>query len=410
MAGLVPAFDAILDKFSKFFDVLDLSYFISGAVAVSALVWWIQQSNPAVSLFSGPGDWAVTVLGCYVAGLICFAAGRLLRLNMLDAACRYSLKRLLRRLRAAHGSGKERHESESGDEEQCEPRVNVILRAVSNHHLKDDEVVKRYLGAAGGRPASGTTLRHAWSLYTRLWAEARQRPDLKPSLDHLNRSWVISATYDGLVVSFMVWVLALYSVFVSGAFSRTFQVQDIIDPPGLFSRIKQHTDKPSAYLYSLLRRPPASAGIRELTSFVDDYKAGTSPSNEMTMCAVSLLNRAIRQPSLRSGDRFDRTNLPFLTRYVVGCRGLRRDAVSSNKLLLEAAFPTILRAHVQRRTLGELAMIALLLLISGCVKEASRHFHNQVEELFATYAWSRDNRSPAPPMPSTDVPAPEEQP
>jgi hypothetical protein len=42
-----------------------------------------------------------------------------------------------------------------------------------------------------------------------MWAEIRQSEDLKPSLNILNRWWVMAATYDGIAMSLIFYILII---------------------------------------------------------------------------------------------------------------------------------------------------------------------------------------------------------
>jgi len=395
MPGLAPVFGAILDRFAKFFDVLDLSYFISGAVAVSAFMWWAKESG-VESPITGPAVLAATVLGCYVVGLMCFAVGRLSRLNVSKLLCRFSWRRLLRTIGMTHRTRKGGLTQDDGFEPECELRARFIRQAARDHCLTGDVALQPYFDAISHAKTGAEAQRSAWSLYTRVWAEARQQAELKASLDHLNRSWVISATYDGLAVALSLWVLALGSIFMFGSFSQRFQLSDIDikQASELVCQVKQHLDEPSAYLYGLLDKKKPSDSEKSLKAMIDGYGPKTEPTTEMRMGVLYLLNTAIADPKLSGNHRFARTDLSFETRRIMLRNPRGERLVALNKLLLEDAFPGALPRHSGRYTAAGLAMIGLVLLIWSCGKEASRHFGNQVEELFATYAWWTKNRPP----------------
>ena len=48
-----------------------------------------------------------------------------------------------------------------------------------------------------------------WRLYERLWVDLRESPSHAASFTLLNRYWVMSATYDGVAVSCLLWALAV---------------------------------------------------------------------------------------------------------------------------------------------------------------------------------------------------------
>ena len=65
---------------AAFFDIFDLSFFVSGAVSVGAL-WLGYKLRGGQLLSTVPDGYLLTgiLLGCYVLGLLCFALGRALR-------------------------------------------------------------------------------------------------------------------------------------------------------------------------------------------------------------------------------------------------------------------------------------------------------------------------------------------
>src|SRR5258706_3852183 len=76
MTELGEALKAIFAKVGDFFDIFDLSFFVSGAVCLAALVAWNAVGGFfEIGLADGYQLIAVA-LGCYVLGLICFAGGR----------------------------------------------------------------------------------------------------------------------------------------------------------------------------------------------------------------------------------------------------------------------------------------------------------------------------------------------
>jgi hypothetical protein len=170
MSELGEALKTIFGKISAFFDLFDLSFFVSGAVSLSALIFWLHLAGKQVPFnLQGWLKVLAIILGCYVSGLFCFAVGRWI-----------------------HWFQRKKHEKKSND------HFREILEA---HGLADERPFSDYLSRAKG-------IRR---LYTRLWAEVRQMDQLSPSLSLLNRYWVMAATYDGsfigipmAVVLFMV--------------------------------------------------------------------------------------------------------------------------------------------------------------------------------------------------------------
>jgi hypothetical protein len=168
MSELGEALKTIFGKISAFFDLFDLSFFVSGAVSLSALIFWLHLADRKL-LFELQGWLRVLaiILGCYVNGLFCFAAGRWVH--------------WIRRTKTIKDSN---------------VHFEEILKA---HGLDDEKPFKDYLDR---KDVDGIR-----RLYIRLWAEVRQMDQLSPSLSLLNRYWVMAATYDGLAIALLVWLV-----------------------------------------------------------------------------------------------------------------------------------------------------------------------------------------------------------
>ena len=172
MKELGEALKAIFDKIGVFLDLFDLSFFISGAVAVSAVCLGCQQTGHWPKEF--PETWLLVtmmVLAVYVAGMLCFALGRWMRQFL---------------------------ESSAGQVE----RGQLLFRLVRMHGLAEQEPIKTYLESARQDPTNESV--YAWALHNRIWASLRHDPSLAGSLAVLNRYWVMAATYDGLAVALML--------------------------------------------------------------------------------------------------------------------------------------------------------------------------------------------------------------
>jgi len=176
MKDLAEALRGLLSRIGEFFDIFDLSFVVSGAVALSALVSWWKGAGRLLPLPSG--GWLrvfAIVLACYVAGLFCFAIGRWMRFRPREGNKNDKFMQRIHQLTCSHGL--------------CEiPEVN-------RYFALDDDY-------------------KAWRLYLRLWAELRENLPSSPSLVHLNRAWVLAATFDGVSVAALLWVL----VFVAWMF------------------------------------------------------------------------------------------------------------------------------------------------------------------------------------------------
>jgi hypothetical protein len=159
----------MLTRIGSFFDLFDLSFFVSGSVALAGVWLWMYLSGKQWPF--RPEGWLrvlAIILACYVLGLICFALGRCVRVPLTQT----------------------RHF------QKFESYFFTVLKA---HGLAEEEPFKSYIARSelhGGR-----------RLYTRLWVEIRQKESLAPSLLVLNRYWVMAATYDGMVTAVFMWLV-----------------------------------------------------------------------------------------------------------------------------------------------------------------------------------------------------------
>jgi hypothetical protein len=168
---VVEGLRAIVLRIADFFDILDLSFIISGAVALAAISFWAWRAE--VPMPPLPEGWIrniALILASYVLGLLCFAIGRWFR----------------GRWRADRVGGK------------VNDRFLEVLEA---HGLSEIQAVSEYLRRGDARGEA--------RLYVRLWAEVRQSHQLAASFYLLRRYWVMAATYDGMVTALLVWILTI---------------------------------------------------------------------------------------------------------------------------------------------------------------------------------------------------------
>jgi hypothetical protein len=192
MSGLGEAASKIGEKIVDILDVFDLSFFISGAVVMAALLQLFGPLDEALDQLEGAGIFGM-VLGSYVLGLVCFAVGRPVRMAL-----------------GAKRNAKADHEvfHEALVRQGLDERANAALL--------------RYFGHDVG--VSDPVLRTA--MYTRMWAHVRSFPELQSSFSLLNRYWVLSASYDGIAIAALVWLLPVWQPFVNapGAASAAWAV------------------------------------------------------------------------------------------------------------------------------------------------------------------------------------------
>lgn len=172
MSEIADALKSVLTRIGNFFDLFDLSFFVSGSVALASLAFAAHLYGKQLPFrYEGWLRVLTIIMACYVMGLLCFAVGRSIRIAKTKAR-RY---------------------------EKFESFFSTVLDA---HGLSAEEPFKSHLTRANYHGCR--------RLYIRLWAEIRQRENLTPSLLVLNRYWVMAATYDGMVTALLLWVVVVF--------------------------------------------------------------------------------------------------------------------------------------------------------------------------------------------------------
>jgi hypothetical protein len=170
MKGFGEALKLILSKVGDFLDLFDLSFIVSGALGLAALLLWAQLSGIPLPKQHGFVLVLLLVFGSYVNGMIFFAAVR---------SVRRAITRWTQKIEVGRGG-----------------RFKIFfLESLGAHGLADEDLFKTYLS------------KDAWRLYVRLWTEVRQVDRLSPSFLLLKRYWVMAATYDGLAAALFLWSL-----------------------------------------------------------------------------------------------------------------------------------------------------------------------------------------------------------
>ena len=181
-SGVGEAIKAVFDKFSNFFDILDLSFFVSGAVAASA-IWFAcaqYKYQPVLGLALMPSGAVVAgvILGCYILGLLCFATGRAWRRgpDSVKDANEHSVK---------------------------------FQDALCGHDIAKLSPQLEYA-------RMGTDRQYTQRLYQLAWTVIREDESLKVSYALINRYWVLTATYDGLASALWVWIVMVAYLMIDG--------------------------------------------------------------------------------------------------------------------------------------------------------------------------------------------------
>lgn len=184
--SFLEVFSEMFGKITSFFDIFDLSFFVSGTLCLGAVTFWYQLSG--LSYPFNIDSWMrmfQLIILCYVLGLISFSSGRWLRTGFIGRGTRSIYKRLF--------------ESENRAEFNMQSYFRNLL---TNHNLMGQSFIKYYSKCHESEEVADC-------LYQRMWAEARQSKDLAPSLNLLNRWWVMAATYDGIAMSLIFYALII---------------------------------------------------------------------------------------------------------------------------------------------------------------------------------------------------------
>lgn len=177
MSGLGDAASKIGEKVVEILDIFDLSFFISGAVVMAAILQLVGPLDKALDELEGAGVFGL-VLGSYVLGLVCFAVGRPVRTKLERKRRPQPDHELFHQALVQQGLG--------------EGPCAVALRKYFGHGVEAEDGAVRM------------------AMYTRMWAHVRSYPELQQSFSLLNRYWVLSASYDGLAIAALVWLLPVW--------------------------------------------------------------------------------------------------------------------------------------------------------------------------------------------------------
>ncbi|WP_341900046.1 hypothetical protein [Fluviicola taffensis] len=178
MEEIGKALKVVFDKISDFFDIFDLSFFVSGFFTTSIILAWIKLRELPLSInFYETRSIIIIVLFCYINGLLSFALGRWIRMGILAYPANFI---------------RQRKQKPKGFDE----RFEKILKA---HGMDSDPEIQKYL--------SRSEHRGIWRLYVLLWAKLRDNEKYAKSLAFLRRYWVMAATYDGLSISIFIATL-----------------------------------------------------------------------------------------------------------------------------------------------------------------------------------------------------------
>ncbi|MEM6992620.1 MAG: hypothetical protein AAF721_19055 [Myxococcota bacterium] len=182
MSSVADATGKFADKLVELLDIFDLSFFVSGAAGLGALIAAARVHGVPLPLgFTRMFDSAKPELGAeilfvgivasYAVGLGCFALGR---------------------------SARARFNPQSNAE--------LVRRAAAHHRLGDVLDLAEYLGDGDDGPAADPRLS---SLYNRLWVHVRTVKELSTTLSLVKRYWILAATFDGMGIALLAWLWPL---------------------------------------------------------------------------------------------------------------------------------------------------------------------------------------------------------
>jgi hypothetical protein len=104
-ADFLGVVSELFGKIASFFDVFDLSFFVSGALCLGAISYWFNLSG-----FQSPfllNNWMrffELIIICYVLGLITFTSGRWLRKGFVGRIFRCTFRSIDRELHRAYNT------------------------------------------------------------------------------------------------------------------------------------------------------------------------------------------------------------------------------------------------------------------------------------------------------------------
>ena len=194
----------LFGKIASFFDVFDLSFFVSGSLCLAAISFWLRLSgvNSPFILDSWLRIFELVVF-CYVLGLITFTSGRWLRTGFIGRRIRCIFNTFKDDIYSACeiAKGNAGNPRERKQEKHLNSR-DYFLTLLKSHGLDEVDFIKIY----DSREINPLV---ADCLYQRMWAEVRQCKELSPSSTLLNRWWVMTATYDGIAMNLILYIIII---------------------------------------------------------------------------------------------------------------------------------------------------------------------------------------------------------
>lgn len=166
------------EKICEAFSIFDLTYFISGLATCLILLIYIQdhQELEKYLILKQQVHWILWVVVIYIAGLISFSLGRILRQYiLLQKFAFYTL-----------------FDSFYTDESFEKARKYYFLRRL--FHLQHKKYARKKMDQS----------------YAVLWTTIRNEEKYKPTYDYICKYWITSAIYEGLLFSCVLTMILFY--------------------------------------------------------------------------------------------------------------------------------------------------------------------------------------------------------
>lgn len=174
MTAWANAASKLADKLVELLEVFDLSFVVSGAVGLVAIMFAFGADLDTFVGADAP-MFLGGVVAAYFVGLACFAIGRRVRARLPGAIV---------------------------------PAEEIAGRAEA---LADVEELADLFVDGQLDPKRRTML------YDRLWVHVRTLPELAASFSLLKRYWILAATFDGLAIAVLLWNAPIAVALQAGA-------------------------------------------------------------------------------------------------------------------------------------------------------------------------------------------------
>lgn len=172
MSEFGEALKLVFARIADFFEIFDLSILLSGILVFTGLGIWLYMNEVNYAFVTAEKFHIIICIAlAYLAGLLCFSAGRLLRREI-------SSWRFLKLYSAAHG-------------------FKEYSEKIIAHGLNHNRLLASYL------PLNNKV--KMYTLRSFLWSEIRQDTRYGYSLSFLKKYWSMSIAFDSLLFATLVF-------------------------------------------------------------------------------------------------------------------------------------------------------------------------------------------------------------